>query len=115
MKIKIVKKGSFSVKPLASCPWAVDDDGLTGHKKYPTDAENQRGLETDRRRHAVPLAGTRPSDDNSGMWGPGRQRASTRASDAADRIWAHGGRTVRHRAPAGREEHRARGIDERPA
>ena len=33
MKIKIVKKGSFSLKPLAGCPWAVDDDGLTGHKK----------------------------------------------------------------------------------
>ena len=33
MKIKIVKKGTFNVKPFASCPFAVDDDGLTGHKK----------------------------------------------------------------------------------
>ena len=33
MKIKIVKKGSFSLKPLATCPWAVDEDYLTGHKK----------------------------------------------------------------------------------
>ena len=27
MTIKIVKKGSFNVKPLTSCPLLVDDDG----------------------------------------------------------------------------------------
>ena len=33
MKIKIVKKGSFSVKPLASCPVYVDDDPFKNTKK----------------------------------------------------------------------------------
>ena len=33
MKIKIVKKGTFNVKPLTSCPVYVDDDPYTGAKK----------------------------------------------------------------------------------
>ena len=33
MKIKIVKKGSFSVKPLMSCPTLVDDDPFKNAKK----------------------------------------------------------------------------------
>ena len=31
--IKVVKKGSFNAKPAATCPFAVDEDGLTGSKK----------------------------------------------------------------------------------
>jgi hypothetical protein len=33
MKIKVVKKGSFSAKPSNFCPFLVDDDGLNGKKK----------------------------------------------------------------------------------
>jgi hypothetical protein len=33
MKIKIVKKGSFTPKPLMSCPLLVDEDGLQERKK----------------------------------------------------------------------------------
>jgi hypothetical protein len=33
MKITVVKKGSFNLKPIASCPFQVDDDGLAGQKK----------------------------------------------------------------------------------
>jgi hypothetical protein len=28
MTIKIVKKGTFNVKPLAACPYMVDNDGV---------------------------------------------------------------------------------------
>ena len=33
MKITVVKKGSFSVKPMMSCPALVDDDGVNTPKK----------------------------------------------------------------------------------
>jgi len=33
MKITVVKKGSFSAKPLASCPFMVDDNGVSAQKK----------------------------------------------------------------------------------
>ncbi len=33
MKIKVVKKGTFNAKPLASCPFMVDEDGVTASKK----------------------------------------------------------------------------------
>jgi hypothetical protein len=33
MKITVVKKGSLNLKPVASCPFQVDDAGLTGKKK----------------------------------------------------------------------------------
>jgi hypothetical protein len=33
MKILVVKKGSFNLKPAASCPWAVDEDSLAGRTK----------------------------------------------------------------------------------
>ena len=33
MTIKIVKKGSFSVKPVAACPFMVDNDGVRAPKK----------------------------------------------------------------------------------
>jgi hypothetical protein len=33
MKITVVKKGSFNLKPVASCPWAVDEFGPVGFKK----------------------------------------------------------------------------------
>ena len=33
MKIKIVKKGMFNAKPLASCPFMVDEDGVTVSQK----------------------------------------------------------------------------------
>ena len=33
MKIKIVKKGSFSVKPLGGCPVYVDDSPFKNTKK----------------------------------------------------------------------------------
>jgi hypothetical protein len=33
MKITVVKKGSFNLKPIAACPFQVDDDGLAGQKK----------------------------------------------------------------------------------
>jgi hypothetical protein len=33
MKITVVKKGSFNLKPAASCPYQVDDNGLTNTKK----------------------------------------------------------------------------------
>ena len=32
MKIKVVKKGSFNVKPSNFCPFAVDDDVATPKK-----------------------------------------------------------------------------------
>jgi hypothetical protein len=33
MKITVVKKGSSNFKPVASCPWAVDEFGPVGSKK----------------------------------------------------------------------------------
>ena len=33
MKITVVKKGSFNLKPVASCPFQVDEDSLAGQKK----------------------------------------------------------------------------------
>jgi hypothetical protein len=33
MKITVVKKGSFNLKPAASCPWQVDEDSLAGKKQ----------------------------------------------------------------------------------
>jgi len=33
MKINIVKKGTFNGKPLASCPFMVDDNGVHAQKK----------------------------------------------------------------------------------
>ena len=33
MKIKIVKNGSFNVKPVMACPFLVDDDGGLSPKK----------------------------------------------------------------------------------
>jgi hypothetical protein len=33
MKITVVKKGSFNLKPVASCPFQIDEDGLAGQKK----------------------------------------------------------------------------------
>jgi hypothetical protein len=33
MKITVVKKGSFNLKPVASCPFQVDEDSLAGAKK----------------------------------------------------------------------------------
>jgi hypothetical protein len=33
MKIKVVKKGTSSAKPLAACPFLVDDDGVKSAKK----------------------------------------------------------------------------------
>jgi hypothetical protein len=33
MKITVVKKGSFNLKPVASCPFQVDDRDLTGRQK----------------------------------------------------------------------------------
>ena len=32
MKINVVKKGTFNAKPLASCPFMVDDNGVNGKK-----------------------------------------------------------------------------------
>jgi len=33
MKITVVKKGTVNAKPLASCPFMVDDNGIQGQKK----------------------------------------------------------------------------------
>jgi len=33
MTIKIVKKGSFNAKPVAACPFMVDNDGVRAPKK----------------------------------------------------------------------------------
>ena len=33
MKITVVKKGSFNLKPVASCPFQIDEDSLAGQKK----------------------------------------------------------------------------------
>jgi hypothetical protein len=33
MKIKIVKKGTFNAKPVAACPFMVDDAGVRAPKK----------------------------------------------------------------------------------
>ncbi len=33
MKIKVVKRGSFSVKPMMTCPAFVDTDDVTTPKK----------------------------------------------------------------------------------
>ena len=33
MTIKIVKKGSFNAKPVAGCPFMVDNDGVRAPKK----------------------------------------------------------------------------------
>jgi hypothetical protein len=32
MKITVVKKGSFNLKPAASCPYQVDETGLANKK-----------------------------------------------------------------------------------
>jgi hypothetical protein len=33
MKITVVKKGSFNLKPVASCPFQIDEDVFAGGKK----------------------------------------------------------------------------------